>query len=89
MTIKQLMNYAGNQLENFNGVTFFANTGRWVRPYAPNGEKYGLCYINTNKLIASANNIDEAKAMIDDYIDYCKEKDTYYKSEAKKYGYAY
>lgn len=89
MTTKQLMKYAKNQLENFNSVTFFVNTGRWIRPYAPNGEKYGLCYINTNKLIASANNIAEAKEMIDDYINYYKERDAYYKSEAKKYGYTY
>ena len=89
MTTKQLMKYAGKQLENFNSVTFFVNPGRGIKPYAPYGEKYGLCYINTNKLIASANNIDEAKAMIDDYINYCKERDTYYKSEAKKYGYTY
>lgn len=86
MTKKQLMKYASKQFENFNGVTFFINTGRWIKPYAPNGEKYGLCYINTNKLIVSANNIAEAKKMIDDYINYYKERDAYYKSEAKKYN---
>jgi hypothetical protein len=84
MTTKQLMKYASKQLENFNSVTFFVNTGRWIKPCAPNGEKYGLCYINTNKLIASANNISETKEMIDDFVNYCKERDAYYKSEAKK-----
>lgn len=89
MTTKQLMEYAKISLKNFNSVTFFVNTERWIKPYAPNGEKYGLCYINTNKLIASANNIAEAKTMVDDYINYYKERDAYYKSEAEKYGYTY
>lgn len=89
MTTKQLMKYASKQFENFNGVTFFINTGRWIKPYAPNGEKYGLCYINTNKLIASANNIAEAKEMIDDFVAECNEELAYYQAESKKYGYTY
>lgn len=81
MKTKQLMNYAKKQLENFNSVTFFVNTGRWIKPYAPDGEKYGLAYMNTNKLIASANNIDEAKNMIDDFVSREQEME----KEALKY----
>ena len=79
MTIKQLKKYADSQLKNYDDVFFFVNTKRIIKPYAQNGEKYGLCYINTNKLIVSANNISEAKEMIDDFINYYKERDAYYK----------
>lgn len=82
MTTKQLMKYAKNQLKNFNSVTFFVNPGRWIRPYAPNGEKYGLCYINSNKLIASANNIFNAKNMIDDFVS----REQKMEKEALKYA---
>lgn len=70
MTTKQLMKYAVKQLEGHSGVRFFVNQHRWIKPYAPNGEKYGLYYVVTNKLIISANNIPEAKEMIDEFINY-------------------
>lgn len=89
MTTKQLMKYANKQLTGFKDIFFFVNTRRIIKPYAPDGEKYGIAYKNTYKLIASANNIDEAKTMVGDYINYYKERDTYYKSEAEKYGYTY
>lgn len=89
MTTKQLIKYAGEKLKNYDSVFFFVNTEKSIKTYAPNGEKYGLCYINTNKLISSANNISEAKEIIDEFVNYCKERDVYYKSEAKKYGYTY
>ena len=68
MTTKQLKKYAYKQLENCGDVFFFVNTKKIIKPYAPDGEKYGIAYANTYKLIASANNIDDAKNMIDDFI---------------------
>lgn len=89
MTTKQLMKYANKQLAGFKDIFFFVNTKRIIKPYAQNGEKYGIAYNNTYKLIASANNISETKKMIDDFVNYCKERDAYYKSEAEKYGYSF
>lgn len=68
MTTKQLMKYANKALENYCDVFFFVNTKRIIKPYAPNGEKYGIAYTNTYKLIACSDNIDDAKNMIDDFI---------------------
>ena len=68
MTTKQLKKYADEQLKNYNDVFFFVNTKRIIKPYAPNGEKYGLYYANTYKLIAYANNIADAKEMIDNFV---------------------
>lgn len=68
MTTKQLKKYADEQLKNYNDVFFFVNTRRSIKPYTQNGEKYGIAYNNTYKLIASANNIDGAKEMIDCFV---------------------
>ena len=68
MTTKQLIKYADNQLKNYDNVFLFINTKRFIKPYAPNGEKYGLYYANTYKLITYANNITEAKEMIDNFV---------------------
>ena len=68
MTTKQLQNYANKALENYGDVFFFVNTKRIIKPYAPNGEKYGIAYASTYKLIASANNIFDAKEMINDFV---------------------
>lgn len=68
MTTKQLKKYADKQLENYGDVFFFVNTERIIKTYAQNGEKYGIAYINTSKLIRSANNIFDAKNMIDDFV---------------------
>lgn len=68
MTTKQLIKYANKQLTGFKDVFFFVNPERYLKPYAPNGEKYGLYYPNTYKLIASADNIFNAKNMIDDFV---------------------
>ncbi len=84
MTTKQLKNYAYKKLENHGDVFFFVNTKRIIKPYAPNGEKYGIAYADTYKLIAAADNIDKAKAMIDDYINHCKERDLIYKTKGSK-----
>lgn len=89
MTTKQLQEYANKQLAGFKDIFFFVNTKRIIKPYAPDGEKYGIAYNNTYKLIASANNIAEVKEMIDEFVNYYKERDAYYKSEAEKYGYTY
>lgn len=82
MTTKQLKKYADEQIKNYNDVFFFVNTKRSITPYAQNGEKYGIAYNNTYKLIASANNIDGAKEMIDCFVrdEYEMEK------EALKYS---
>jgi hypothetical protein len=82
MTTKQLKKYADNQLKNYDDVFFFVNTKRIIKPYAHNGEKYGICYNNTYNLIASANNIDEAKEMIDDFV--CREQEM--ENEVLKYS---
>lgn len=72
MTTKQLVKYAGEKLKNHDNVFFFVNKKRIIKPYAQNGEKYGIAYKNTNTLLDYANNIDEAKQIIDDFINYCK-----------------
>lgn len=74
MTTKQLKKYAYKQLENYGDVFFFVNTKRIIKPYASGGEKYGIAYANTYKLIACADNIDEAKEMIDDFVAECNEE---------------
>lgn len=68
MTTKQIIKYANKQLTGFKDVFFFVNSERYLKPYAPNGEKYGIAYANTNKLIACSDNIFDAKNMIDDFI---------------------
>lgn len=68
MTTKQLKKYANTQLKNYNDVFFFVNTEKSIKTYAPNGEKYGLAYTNTYKLIDCASNIVEAKEMIDWFV---------------------
>lgn len=75
MTTKQLKKYADEQLKNYNDVFFFVNTKRCVNPYAPNGEKYGIAYKNTYKLIRYANNIGNAKVMIDEFVRSEQEKE--------------
>lgn len=68
MTTKQLKKYADDQLKNYDNVFFFINTKRIIKPYALNGEKYGICYTNTYKIIDCASNITEAKDMIDYFV---------------------
>ena len=68
MTTKQLKKYADKQLENYENVFFFVNTEKSIKPYAPNGEKYGIAYINTYKIIDCASNIAESKEMIDWFV---------------------
>lgn len=68
MTTKQLKKYADEQLKNYNDVFFFANTKRNITPYAPNGEKYGIAYTNTYKLLRYASNIEEAEEMINCFV---------------------
>lgn len=82
MTTKQLKKYADEQLKNYNDVFFFVNTKRIIKPYAQNGEKYGLAYTNTYKLIDCASNIYEAKEMIDWFVRYEQEME----KEALKYS---
>lgn len=89
MTTKQLMKYANKQLTGFKDIFFFVNTKRIIKPYAQNGEKYGIAYKNTYKLVVSANNIDEAKTMVDDFVAKCNEELVYYQAESKKYGYTF
>lgn len=72
MTTKQLKKYADEQLKNYNDIFFFVNTKRIIKPYAQNGEKYGIAYKNTNKLLDYADNINNAKEMINDFIKYHK-----------------
>lgn len=82
MTTRQLQNYANKQLENYGDVFFFVNTKRIIKPYAPNGEKYGIAYNNTYKLIACSDNIFDAKNMIDDFVSREQEME----KEALKYA---
>lgn len=70
MTTKQLKKYADKQLKNYDNVFFFVNSKRYIKPYAQSGEKYGIAYKNTNILLNFANNINDAKHMIDDFINY-------------------
>ena len=68
MTTKQLMKYAEGKLENYGDVFFFVNTKRCIKPYAQNGEKYGIAYTNTYKTIVSANTIYDAIEMVTDFV---------------------
>lgn len=82
MTTKQLKKYADEQLKNYNDIFFFVNKEKCIMPYAPNGEKYGIAYINTYKLIARANTIYDALEMIDNFVREEQEM----KKEALKYS---
>lgn len=68
MTTLQLKKYADKQLKDYDDVFFFVNTEKSIKPYAPNGEKYGIYYTNTYKIIDCASNIAEAKDMIDYFV---------------------
>ena len=72
MTTKQLIKYAGEKLKNHDSVFFFVNKKRVIKPYAPRGEKYGIAYKNTNTLLDYADNINNAKEMINYFIKYHK-----------------
>ena len=68
MTALQLKKYADKKLENYEDVFFFVNKAKDIKPYAENGEKYGIAYNNTYKLILSANTIYDAIEMIDCFV---------------------
>lgn len=82
MTTKQLQEYANKALENYNGVAFDVNTEHYIRPWAAEGEKYTLYFVNTFAQIASANNIYDAKEIIDNYVSREQELE----KEALKYA---
>lgn len=65
--MKNLKEYAQKKLPK--GIALCINPARYIKPQAPNGEKYTLFCVNTFKVISAAKNINEAFQMIDDYCE--------------------
>lgn len=65
-TTKELIKYAEEKLPR--GVALCVNKEHHIKPYAENGEKYTIWHTGNYSSIAHAENIQEAKEMIDDYL---------------------
>lgn len=62
-TTKELEKYAAEKLPV--GVALNVNKEHWIKPYAEEGEKYSIYYVNTFKAISHPETIEDAVRDID------------------------
>lgn len=67
-TIKDLKDYMKWHRLPY-GVVLDINKERHVKPWAPNGEKYTLYYASSFGVIAHANNVNDARNMLEQYLE--------------------
>ena len=65
-TTKELIKYAEKKLPR--EVALSINKEHHIKPYAENGEKYTIWFVNSYSAIAHAETIQEAQEMSDEYL---------------------